>query len=279
MRSLLLVIVVLTWLTLGWIYIGSQQLSDAASIITKTGLDQDLDDGTSDASEEIGSTSEARESVLFNYNQEEFKRNDDWEDYKEDLLDDLQDDEILQITGQYAEKEEFSGSLENLGLARAEEVRKALGLAPEKVQLRGILKKEGADKENPFEAISFRNIIVNSSIDESIENRTIIRFPSNSINKLDDQVVEEYLDKLVVRVKKSGEKVKLTGFSDSDGLESDNKILGQRRADVIKQYLISKGVSKEHVITLSKGELNPIASNETEAGKAQNRRTELEIIK
>ena len=115
----------------------------------------------------------------------------------------------MQITGKYTEDDEYNGTLENLGMARAEEIRQNLGLASEKVQLRGILDTDTVDNETVSEVISFRNIIVNNSIDESIENRTIIRFPSNSTNKLNDEVVEEYLDKLIRRITKSGEACKI----------------------------------------------------------------------
>jgi len=53
--------------------------------------------------------------------------------------------------------------------------------------------------------------------------------------------------------------------------------LGQRRADVIKNYLISKGVSRANIIASSKGETSPRADNSTASGKAENRRTELQI--
>ena len=55
--------------------------------------------------------------------------------------------------------------------------------------------------------------------------------------------------------------------------------LGQRRADIIKRYLIDQGVPANQITALSKGELDPVADNGTKAGMAKNRRTELQIIK
>jgi len=280
MRSLFLLLVILVWLALGWIYSSGQQV-----LLNSSSTAEETENTDNDPIEEAdlsdGLTAKSPETsvpIRLDVNEKQIELTDEWTEYKKDLLASLKEDEILQITGKYTEDELYSGSFENLGVARAEEIRQNLDLAPDKVQLRGVLDDQLSDSETPFEVISFRNIIVNNSIDESIENRTIIRFPSNSTNKLNDEVVEEYLDKLVTRIMKTGERVKLTGFSDSDGSEEDNILLGQRRADVIKNYLVSNGVNETKVVTLSEGERNPIASNETEEGKAQNRRTELEII-
>ncbi len=280
MRSLLLLLVILVWLALGWIYSSGQQVllnSNSAAEETEN-IDNESIDEADFSDNMTAKSSESSVPIRLDANKEQIELTDEWTDYKKDLIASLEEDEILQITGKYTEDELYSGSFENLGIARAEEIRQNLDLAPEKVQLRGVLDDPLSDSETAFEVIIFRNIIVNNSIDESIENRTIIRFPSNSTNKLNDEVVEEYLDKLVTRIIKSGERVKLTGFSDSDGSEEDNVLLGQRRADVIKNYLVSKGVTESKIVTMSQGEQNPIASNETEEGKAQNRRTELEII-
>lgn len=280
MRSLFLLLVILVWLALGWIYSSGQQvLLNSSSTAEETENTDNEPIEEADLSDGLTAKSpETSVPIRLDVNEKQIELTDEWTEYKKDLLASLKEDEILQITGKYTEDELYSGSFENLGVARAEEIRQNLDLAPDKVQLRGVLDDQLSDSETPFEVISFRNIIVNNSIDESIENRTIIRFPSNSTNKLNDEVVEKYLDKLVTRIMKTGERVKLTGFSDSDGSEEDNILLGQRRADVIKNYLVSNGVNETNVVTLSEGERNPIASNETEEGKAQNRRTELEII-
>ena len=80
-------------------------------------------------------------------------------------------------------------------------------------------------------------------------------------------------------MKKSGEKITLTGNTDNIGNDEANVKLGQRRADVIKSFLISNGIIADKIIASSNGEKNPIASNENEVDRAKNRRTELQIIK
>jgi len=90
--------------------------------------------------------------------------------------------------------------------------------------------------------------------------------------------VEDYLDALALKVIKSKQQIQLTGHTDDKGEPDYNIKLGQARAQVIKNYLVSQKVPTESILTLSKGETQPIADNEKEEGRAQNRRTELQII-
>ena len=80
-------------------------------------------------------------------------------------------------------------------------------------------------------------------------------------------------------MKVSGERIQLVGHTDNTDSEAYNLRLGQRRADVIKDYLVSRGVEATKITSTSKGESEPLASNENRAGRAQNRRTELTILK
>ncbi|WP_419209113.1 OmpA family protein [Photobacterium leiognathi subsp. mandapamensis] len=65
------------------------------------------------------------------------------------------------------------------------------------------------------------------------------------------------------------------GFTDSKGAASYNLRLSQVRADAVGNYLIRQGVNANRVISQGRGEANPIASNSTENGRAQNRRVEI----
>jgi OOP family OmpA-OmpF porin len=51
-----------------------------------------------------------------------------------------------------------------------------------------------------------------------------------------------------------------------------------RRAAAVKAYLVSKGIDANRVLTEGKGEKQPVASNATKAGKAKNRRVEIEVV-
>lgn len=68
------------------------------------------------------------------------------------------------------------------------------------------------------------------------------------------------------------------GHTDWIGTEQYNQKLSERRANAVKEYLVSKGVEKNRVYTEGKGELQPIASNKTAEGRAKNRRVEIEMV-
>jgi OOP family OmpA-OmpF porin len=65
------------------------------------------------------------------------------------------------------------------------------------------------------------------------------------------------------------------GHTDSIGTEAYNMQLGQRRADSACDYIASQGISSSRLTTKSYGESMPAASNDTESGRAENRRVEI----
>lgn len=69
----------------------------------------------------------------------------------------------------------------------------------------------------------------------------------------------------------------ITGHTDAVGSEDYNKALSLRRANSVAQYLIGQGVLTHQVEVRAMGERQPIATNHTEAGRAQNRRVEIVI--
>jgi OOP family OmpA-OmpF porin len=68
------------------------------------------------------------------------------------------------------------------------------------------------------------------------------------------------------------------GHTDSIGTDAYNQKLSIRRAEAVKAYLQSKGVDKARIYTEGKGEKQPVASNKTAAGRAKNRRVEIEVV-
>jgi OOP family OmpA-OmpF porin len=68
------------------------------------------------------------------------------------------------------------------------------------------------------------------------------------------------------------------GHTDSTGDGGYNQKLSTRRANAVKDYLVSKGIEKNRVYTEGKGENQPIADNKTREGRAKNRRVEIEVV-
>ena len=74
-------------------------------------------------------------------------------------------------------------------------------------------------------------------------------------------------------------KVKVTGHTDATGSEAYNQALSERRAKAVKTYLEASGIDGQRIETLGMGESAPVATNKTKAGRAENRRVEIEVIK
>ena len=87
------------------------------------------------------------------------------------------------------------------------------------------------------------------------------------------------LDDLVSKLKGINlEVIIAVGHTDSVGTDAYNQKLSVRRAEAVKAYLQSKGVEANRVYTEGKGEKQPVADNKTAAGRAKNRRVEIEVV-
>jgi OOP family OmpA-OmpF porin len=107
-------------------------------------------------------------------------------------------------------------------------------------------------------------------------------FDKSNIRKADEAELKKAID--FVR-KYPGAKVELEGHTDGKGTEQYNQKLSERRAEAVRQYLITEGaVEKAMISATGYGELRPIAPNKTQDGKdnpegrAENRRVEILII-
>lgn len=73
-------------------------------------------------------------------------------------------------------------------------------------------------------------------------------------------------------------RIELQGHTDDVGGEADNQLLSQRRAESVKQALVALGINPSRLVATGYGETVPIADNETDSGRAENRRTEMKIV-
>ena len=83
-----------------------------------------------------------------------------------------------------------------------------------------------------------------------------------------DQIAQSLLEWPEVRIE-------IQGHTDNIGKAALNKDLSQRRADAVREYLLSKGIAADRLTAVGYGPDKPIASNKTAAGRAKNRRVEL----
>ena len=86
-----------------------------------------------------------------------------------------------------------------------------------------------------------------------------------------------YLDRVAELMKDKGYNLKLDGYTDNIGSDAVNVKLSKDRADAVKTYLVSKGVSSSKIETAGHGKNSPISSNSTDEGRQQNRRVEFSL--
>ena len=87
------------------------------------------------------------------------------------------------------------------------------------------------------------------------------------------------LDRLARTMNEYGQTIiEVAGHTDSVGTDSYNQTLSVQRAQAVANYLIARGVNRERIIVTGAGESRPVASNATEAGRAENRRVEITIV-
>ncbi|WP_166207444.1 OmpA family protein [Cognatiluteimonas telluris] len=72
--------------------------------------------------------------------------------------------------------------------------------------------------------------------------------------------------------------IEVAGHTDNVGTDAYNQQLSMERANAVAAYLGSKGILQQRMMVVGAGETRPIASNDTEAGRAQNRRVEITIV-
>lgn len=104
-----------------------------------------------------------------------------------------------------------------------------------------------------------------------------IKFPTNSsaITKSSEFILDELIDFLN---ENASVKIRIEGHTDSRGSAAENKVLSNDRALTVKDYLQHHGIAAGRLTHQGYGPEKPLASNDTEEGRARNRRTEFVII-
>jgi len=91
---------------------------------------------------------------------------------------------------------------------------------------------------------------------------------------------EQRLAELVQRLKSENRNVylEIQGYTDSTGTPDYNDKLGEARAEAVRKYLSQQGVALNRMATISYGQEQPVAPNETREGRAQNRRVAIIVL-
>lgn len=195
----------------------------------------------------------------------------------------------LSVKGYHTAGETNSSSFDNLGLARADAVKKYLaekGIPLNVISTFGDLKDDMVpDSLGVYHGpVSFD--IKGDQKSEELEkllayikeNPFIVNFETNkAVANLSEGQAEKASKILKYLNGVSDASCLVEGHTDSVGSDELNIRLGQKRANFGKEYLIKNSVPKNRIKTVSKGKLEPIATNETEEGRAKNRRITITI--
>lgn len=201
-------------------------------------------------------------------------------------------EKVLNIIGYYTSEEVNNSAYPNLGLARANAVKNDLvakGIPSTHINTGSELKEIMVPRDDIFygpmaytiDAVSETADEELSALYEKINADPLILYFNTaeaSINLDGEQRqkvadISRYIDKV------SDGTVSITGHTDNTGLAETNMKLGLDRANFAKDYLIRNGISADKITTSSKGQMEPIADNATEEGKAKNRRTVVTLNK
>jgi outer membrane protein OmpA-like peptidoglycan-associated protein len=107
----------------------------------------------------------------------------------------------------------------------------------------------------------------NSAVLFGVDQSGLSSSASNSLDKL-ITVLNEYPQT----------NLEIDGHTDNTGSDSYNQTLSEKRASAVASYLRTKGISSSRLTTIGKGEAYPKYSNDTESGRASNRRVEFQIV-
>ena len=115
-----------------------------------------------------------------------------------------------------------------------------------------------------------------------VGDRIVLNMPSNITFATDqDQVIPPFyatLDSVAIVLNKFNKTlVDVDGHTDSTGSAAHNQALSERRAQSVANYLAGRGVDPRRMSAVGYGFTRPIASNDTEIGRAENRRVEIAI--
>jgi len=110
--------------------------------------------------------------------------------------------------------------------------------------------------------------------------RTALYFPPGDNDALDNRMIRKL--EQILALTKHDKRIRhfyIDGHTDSNGSRADNLALSQRRAELVQQYLVGRGIPESWIVLRWHGERYPVASNASVAGRAKNRRVTVRLEK
>jgi outer membrane protein OmpA-like peptidoglycan-associated protein len=130
-----------------------------------------------------------------------------------------------------------------------------------------------------YDEINDKDVTVRAGNDYaiySVGENILFETNKSTIKKNAEQKLKQISTSLSNRY--NGGEIMVYGYTDSKGNAADNKQLAEQRADAVKNWLVQNGnVSSDRISVHPVGESQPVASNETEKGRQQNRRVDIVV--
>lgn len=205
-------------------------------------------------------------------------------------------EKAIEIAGSYTSKDIKPQKYDNLGIARAENVKLELlklGLNKKQIitkgtrtssipefgnQLTGVITAKITNKPTEIKEAPPVDL---KAIEEKLNAvAKTVYFETNSSRIIETLDLNQYVKDLKVYLQSDkSQKINVTGHTDNIGNPIKNTELGLKRAIYVKEFLIRKGINQNQVVAASKGSEQPIAKNSTIDGRKRNRRVEISLIK
>lgn len=185
-------------------------------------------------------------------------------------------DKMVSIRSLSDPAEQPPGSDDDLGVLRGEFIRMAL-------------RQKGVDQgsiemESGKASLAFSGELSSKALEISILDRPsnpgvfAVHFESNQADISESPELSRYVQRLSTYLETHpAADVIVVGFTDNTGNAVYNQALGLRRANAVRDFLVATGLSADRIRVDSEGQNNPVATNDTENGKAENRRTLISI--
>ena len=212
--------------------------------------------------------------LIFDCSTDEAITNDLWPEKKQEILDARIPGKKLLLVGPYFGEED-----PGMGIARANRVKALFPEIPAE-DLLAEARPAGdceATKSNMLHELRYKWVTRNDDVIE-LYDRTAILYKYDSDVEIVTPAVDAFSREVAEFLQETGDRILLTGHTDSDGEPEYNMELGLRRAGEYKKHLVSLGVDASQIDVVSKGETEPAVPNDSPENKQRNRRVTIQII-
>lgn len=238
-------IALLAWLVLGWKYWMDYKQCTPTKVIPVATADKEC-------------------PLCFKWSSPSAVICDNWTSYRDSLLSVAGDDNKLRITGLFNSDESTD---EELGRNRAVSIKALLnGYFPEE----NIIIDVEEINDSIYTSCKSRarlDVLKDGKVLQSNSLAAAVFYLNN--NEFEDaESLMAHIEDMAIKAKDSDDKIRIIGHTDSRGSQKENIIRGYNYADQMKSYFIDKGVSREQLITISKGD-NEQTSNEQSSNRVE----------